>query len=49
MLKRDRAGTPVPGEYQSGVPKAKTVYDPDVISTDIKTRQIGGDSNGIQF
>ena len=34
MPKLDKTGTPIPGEYQGGTPKVKTVYDPDVISTD---------------
>ncbi len=34
MPKRDKTGAPIPGEYQDGVPKAKTVYDSNIISTD---------------
>ena len=34
MPKLDKTGTPIPGEYQTGKPKVKTVYDPNVISTD---------------
>ena len=33
MPKLDRTGTLIPGEYQTGTPKVKTVYDPNVIST----------------
>ena len=33
MPKLDKTGTPIPGEYQGGNPKVKTVYDPNVIST----------------
>ena len=32
--KLDKTGTSIPGEYQGGVPKVKTVYDPDTISTE---------------
>ena len=34
MPKLYRTGTPIPGEYQSGVPKVKTVYDSNIINTD---------------
>ena len=34
MPKLDKTGTPIPGKYQSGTPKVKTVYDPTIISTD---------------
>ena len=34
MPKLDKTGTPIPGEYQSGVPKVKTIYDPNIINTD---------------
>ena len=34
MPKRDKTGAPIPGEYQSGNPQKKTIYDPDVFSTD---------------
>ena len=33
MPKRDKTGAPIPGVYQTGRPKTKTVYDPNVIST----------------
>ena len=35
MPKLDKTGTPIPGEYQSGVPKVKTVYDPNIISDEV--------------
>ncbi len=34
MPKRDKTGVPILGEYQDGVPKVKTVYDSNIISTD---------------
>ena len=34
MPKLDKAGTPLPGQYQSGVPKVKTVYNPEILSTE---------------
>ncbi len=34
MPKRDKTGVPISGEYQDGVPKVKTVYDSNIISTD---------------
>lgn len=34
MPKLDKAGTPIPGQYQSGVPKVKTVYNPEILSTE---------------
>lgn len=34
MPKLDKTGTPIPGEYQTGKPKRKTVYDPSVFSTE---------------
>lgn len=34
MPKFDKTGTLIPGEYQSGVPKVKTIYDPNALSTD---------------
>ena len=34
MPKLDRTGAPIPGEYQSGASKVKTIYDPNIISTD---------------
>lgn len=34
MPKLNKTGTPIPGEYQSGMPKVKTVYDSNIISTD---------------
>ena len=34
MPKLDKTGTPIPREYQTGRPKVKTVYDPNIISTD---------------
>ena len=35
MPKLDKTGTPIPGEYQSGVPKVKTVYNPNIISDEV--------------
>ncbi len=35
MPKLDKTGTTIPGEYQSGVPKVKTVYDPKIISDEV--------------
>ncbi len=34
MPKRDKTGVPIAGEYQDGIPKLKTVYDSNIISTD---------------
>ena len=34
MPKLDKAGVPIPDQYQSGVPKVKTVYDPEILSTE---------------
>lgn len=30
----DKTGKPIPNQYQTGRPKTKTVYDPDIISDD---------------
>jgi hypothetical protein len=35
MPKLDKTGTLIPGEYQSGIPKVKTVYDPNIISDEV--------------
>ena len=35
MPKLDKTGTAIPGEYQGGTPKIKTVYDPKSISTEM--------------
>lgn len=35
MPKCDKTGAPIPGQYQEGVPKTKTVYDPKVISDEV--------------
>ncbi|WP_312355388.1 CdiA family toxin C-terminal domain-containing protein, partial [Aminipila sp.] len=32
LSKLDKTGTPIPGEYQSGKPFSKTIYDPKIIS-----------------
>ena len=34
LPKLDRTGQPIPGEYQSGRPYTKTIYDPSIISDD---------------
>ncbi|HAQ41164.1 MAG TPA: hypothetical protein DCM73_10260 [Clostridiales bacterium] len=35
MPKLDKTGTPIPGEYQSGRPFTKSIYDPKVISDEV--------------
>ena len=34
MQKLDKTGVAIPGQYQTGIPKVKTIYDPNIISTD---------------